>query len=369
MESVALHNFKAFARVELQLAPMTLLSGLNASGKSTVLQALAVLRQSHEDGTLAEDGLLLNGELIELGTGHDVLYEDYETGEGGPRIGVTVREAGLEYGWSGTYGYEQDLLPLADRPEHPVEQLSLFQRGFQYLHANRIVPAVHYPKSHRIAIRRGFLGVRGEHTVNYLRIHQDDPLARTPVLHPEERSPSLLDQVNAWMRELCPGVNLQADDLQDTDFVRLRFGFFGTAGIRSTNRYRPTNVGFGLTYTLPVVVACLTAQPGSLVMLENPEAHLHPRGQTMMGRLAALAASTGAQVLVETHSEHVLNATRLAVKDGDIPPSMVALHYFHRRDDGAISVTTPVIGRDGMISDWPEGFFDEWDRSLDRLLT
>lgn len=369
VDRLRLKNFKAFASLDIATAPLTLLSGVNAVGKSSVLQALAVLRQSFEAGTLVDEGLLLNGELVSLGTGQDLLHEDYHVGGGSPEISVELIESSAVFSWAFRYGREDDLLQFESTPYGPPIHSSLFQRGFQYLRADRILPAVSYPKSYEAAIRRGFLGATGEHVVNFLRFHQDDRLPRTAPLHPAASSTTLLDQVTAWMQDLCPGVNIQVDDLDGTDLVRLNFGFFGTAGIRSSNRYRPTNVGFGLTYVLPVVVAFLTAEPGAVLLVENPEAHLHPRGQTLMGRLASLAASRGAQVIMETHSDHVLNGVRIAVKDGSLDPTRVALHYFHRTDSGEVSVAHPTVGADGMLSDWPDGFFDEWDRSLDDLLS
>lgn len=130
---------------------------------------------------------------------------------------------------------------------------------------------------------------------------------------------------------------------------------------------RPTNVGFGLTYALPIVVACLTAGPGSLILLENPEAHLHPRGQSRMASLIAAAASAGAQLVVETHSDHVLDGTRLAVKQGRLAASDTAVHFF-RGNGAGVEIITPTVAEDGSLSEWPEGFFDESENTLDQLL-
>ncbi|GAA1469874.1 hypothetical protein GCM10009603_67420 [Nocardiopsis exhalans] len=116
-------------------------------------------------------------------------------------------------------------------------------------------------------------------------------------------------------------------------------------------------------------MACLTAKPGALLLLENPEAHLHPRGQTQIAFLLARAASAGAQLIVETHSDHILNGLRLAVKEGELPPESVALHYFRNQGTGATEITSPAIGPDGMLSQWPDGFFDEWDNAVLRLLS
>lgn len=370
LDSLAVVNFKAFSHAVIPLAPYTLLTGLNSTGKSTVLQSLALLRQSYEVLTDDDDGgFLLNGDLVELGTGQDVLNENYTeaAGESGPRITLSLDSNGMPYTWSVAYERESDLLHSVDRPVGEIPT-TLFGPGFQYLRADRITPAVTFPRSHDAAVRRGFLGARGEHTINYLRYHQDDPVEREQLWHPESKSRTLLAQAEAWMQDICPGVNLQADAVDGTDLVRLSYRF-GRAGLSSSNRYRPTNVGFGLTYVLPVVVACLAARQGGLVMVENPEAHLHPRGQTAMAALTCAAASAGAQVIVETHSDHVLNGVRLAVKNGGISAANVLLHFFRRVDGhGMPEILTPTLGPDGMLSEWPDGFFDEWERALDRLL-
>jgi predicted ATPase len=373
ISKLSVTNFKAFQASEFNLGQLTLLSGLNSSGKSTVLQALALLRQSHDAGTLALDdkagGFLLNGDFVELGVGRDVRHESWvpiDGGEGAIEIAVTVD--GKVFRWSALYGTEDDLLPL--NPPRVIANgahfLPLFAKGFQYLKADRITPAVSYPRSHEVAIRRGFLGSRGEHTVNYLRHHQDDIVQSEAVRHPDAASASLLSQTEAWLRELCPGVNLEAAGIDGTDTVRLSYRF-GSAGISSSNSYRPTNVGFGLTYILPVVVACLASSSDTLLLIENPEAHLHPRGQTAMARLISGTAASGAQVIVETHSDHILNGVRLSVKRQVVDASAVVLHYFKLTQKG-VQTVSPVVSPSGMLSTWPDGFFDEWDRLLDELV-
>ncbi|WP_405767373.1 DUF3696 domain-containing protein [Streptomyces sp. NBC_01538] len=373
LESLALTNFKAFAHQELRLAPFTLLTGLNSSGKSSVLQSLALLRQSYESGDLApvgggQAGLLLNEELVQLGIGQDVRHESYD--DTGPHITLAVRDDGAALQWSAVYEQEADhlkLLPGEGREGHdPVSLLpTLFGPGFQYLKADRVSPQVSYPRSHHAVSTRGFLGAHGEHTVNYLRAHQDDPVDASALLVPEAASVTLLGQTEAWMQKLCPGVSLETAGIDGTDTVRLSYRF--GSGVSQSNRYRPTNVGFGLTYVLPIVVACLSAKPGSLILLENPEAHLHPQGQTWMAYLASAAAASGAQIVMETHSDHVLNGLRLRVKQGLLSTDATAVHYFRRKGQTS-EVVSPVIGPDGRLSEWPAGFFDEWENSLGQLL-
>lgn len=374
LESLTLTNFKAFARQEIPLAPFTLLTGLNSSGKSSVLQALALLRQSYESGDLTpayghEAGLLLNDELVQLGTGQDVRHEAYDD-DTGPHIALALRGDGATARWTAVYEREADHLRLVPAEQgaqrEPASLLpSLFGPGFQYLKADRVSPQVSYPRSHHAVTTRGFLGAHGEHTVNYLRIHQDDPVTGKALRLPDAASAGLLAQTEAWMQRLCPGVRLVAEDIDGTDAVRLGYRF--GSGYSESNRYRPTNVGFGLTYVLPVVVACLSARPGTLILLENPEAHLHPQGQTWMAYLACAAAASGAQVVMETHSDHVLNGLRLRVKNGRLAAGETAVHYFRRKGQ-TTEVVSPVVGPDGTLSEWPEGFFDEWENSLDQLL-
>ncbi|MGW4299123.1 AAA family ATPase [Streptomyces sp. NPDC004646] len=369
---LTLINFKAFRRLELPLGPLTLLTGLNSSGKSSVLQSLALLRQSFgaDRLTSTDEGLLLNGELVEMGTARDLLHDDFGPADDllatdAPVVGFVVEdnEPGRFIARYDLQEPDEDVMEAYGVPGFQT----LLDGPFQYLHADRITPAVVYPRSRQIAIDRGFLGVRGEHTVNYLRHHAEREIPEGPLRHPGAASPQLLDQTVAWMQELCPGVNLQPAAVEGTDFVRLSYGFGGTAGINATRRRRPTNVGFGLTYALPIVVACLTAAPESLILLENPEAHLHPKGQTRMAALISAAAATGAQMVIETHSDHVLNGVRIAVKQGALRPDDAIIHFFRGNGSGA-EVITPRVDKDGMLAQWPEGFFDEWENSLDQLL-
>jgi predicted ATPase len=375
IDRLSLVNFKAFDSVVIPLGGYTLLSGLNSSGKSTVLQAIALMRQAVEsfDGDPRElEGVPLNGDLVELGTGQDILYEDYTIRGGtGPEIEFLLagKNCGA-FGFALSYGANDDYLRVARvhqevSPEFSEEGIPLFSPGFQYLRADRISPAVTYPRSERMSVRRRSLGTHGEYAVDFLRANLDDVVNAGP-LRRDDASPRLLDQVQAWMGEICPGVRIEAAVIEHTDLVRLGFQFATSRRPVSRTR-RPTNVGFGLTYALPIVVACLAAEPGSLILLENPEAHVHPRGQSVMARLTCAAAANGAQLVVETHSDHILNGVRLAVKRGVLPASEVALHYFERADDG-IRIVTPELGSDGMLSKWPDGFFDEWGRSLDELL-
>src|SRR5262249_586706 len=134
---------------------------------------------------------------------------------------------------------------------------------------------------------------------------------------------------------------------------------------QSQDWHRPANVGYGLTYVFPLLVAGLCARKRQLLIIDSPEAHLHPRGQSRIGQFLAQASSAGPQLVIETHSDHVLNGVRLALRDGAVAPSDVGIHFFNSRNSektGENPVTSVSVDHRGNLSDWPEGFFDQTDR-------
>jgi predicted ATPase len=117
------------------------------------------------------------------------------------------------------------------------------------------------------------------------------------------------------------------------------------------------DVGFGVSQSLPILVALLAARPGQLVYLEQPEIHLHPKAQLAMARLLAEAANRGVRVVAETHSALLLLGLQSAVAQGHITPDKVKLHWFERnQEDGSTKVTSRDLDDSGAFGDWPEDF-------------
>ena len=138
-----------------------------------------------------------------------------------------------------------------------------------------------------------------------------------------------------------------------------------------TEEFNPINSGFGLTYALPVVTAVLAAKPGDLLIIENPESHLHPAGQVMIGKLCALAAENGIQIILESHSDHILNSIRVAVKKKILAPQHAAIYFFERdinAKEHKVDVIQPFIDENGRLDKKPAGFSDEWAKQLDELI-
>lgn len=117
------------------------------------------------------------------------------------------------------------------------------------------------------------------------------------------------------------------------------------------------DVGFGVSQTLPVVVALHVARPGQLVYVEQPEIHLHPRAQVAMAGVLARAAQRGVRVVCETHSAHLLLALQSLVAEKTLDPALLALHWFTRKD-GVTEIKTAELDSTGAYGDWPEDFSD-----------
>ena len=375
LRKLGLTNFKCFKSMELTCAPLTLLCGLNGMGKSSVIQALLVLRQSSATGELREGRLVLGGELADLGTGQDVLCEDAESDvvefELHRADNPTPCRFSFDYSRTAdelrTRDTSQGVSPSVDTGSNILKQwteIPPLGGRLIYVNAERIGPRKFYHHSEMFA-RRGNLGPRGEYTLNYLSARRDESLSSSDPRCSEPGRRRLMAVIDHWLQEVTPGVHLQLETIQDADAIIAGFSFDHPGDV-GTRRYRATNVGFGLSYTLPVLTALLEP-PGSLCLIENPEAHLHPRGQTKLAELAVRASLAGVQVIVETHSDHFMDGVRIAVREGLVRPDDVAFHYFSREGSETV-VSSPRVNADGRLSSWPEGFFDQHEENLIKLL-
>lgn len=365
LERIALRNFKCFDELDLTCSPLTLLCGVNGMGKSSIIQALLVLRQSVSSGELNRGKLVLGGELTDIGTGQDVLFEDAEEDVVAFKLHHQVPPHPLDL----TFRYSRE----ADRLSANDEDLAGLDGWdgippvggvLMYVSAERVGPRKLYSQSETFA-HSGHIGARGEYALNYLAARQNEVLAPDDPRQVNQSGHRLLDVVDHWLQEVTPGARLQLESVRDADAIIAGFSF-DRPGDVTTRRFRATNVGFGLSYALPVLTALL-APSDSLCLIENPEAHLHPRGQTRLAELTVRAALAGVQVIVETHSDHFIDGIRIAVRDGLIGPDAAAFHYF-AREGGKTVVSSPEVDADGRLSSWPAGFFDQHEENLARLL-
>ncbi len=372
LRHLGIDRFKAIRSADLELRALNLLAGMNGTGKSSCFQALLLLRQSHQTHMLPATGLLLRGPLLNIGRGADAFHqlESEET------IAIRLETEHGSAQWVFAAESDREVLPLLDfqdygsgrsaYKEHP------FLDGFRYLSAERVSPLTSYETSFYEVHELRQLGGKGEFAVHYLAEHTNDPLRIPELRHAGlgEEQNDLLSNVRAWLSELSPGVSLDAETYSGMDRAMLSYEY-DAGPLSRVTQLRPTNVGFGITYVLPVVIAVLASQPGDVIIVENPESHLHPRGQSQIGCLLAVGAHHGVQVFLETHSDHVLNGIRVAVKRGQVAPEDVAIFFFDRKPGDPLHATTihsPRLDSDGKVDCWPDGFFDESERLLYELL-
>lgn len=358
---LAVANFKRFRDLDLSLRPLTVLTGLNGSGKTTAIQALLLARLAARTRTVE-----LNGPYgLALGDASDVLHLEANDGDD---IRITAARGDEVSTWHLRAPDERSLhLDVRDGPLAPIAPIGGAERAFLYLCAERWGPrdTQGMSSSHVDDLHPGH---QGEFVAQVLAA-LDREVVRDALLHPRARTgdapiTTLKDNVEWWLSDIVCPVRLDATKVLQTNIALLRYGMPG----HPTAKLRPPNGGFGLTYALPIFVAALMAPRGGLLIVENPEAHLHPAGQSAMGRFLARVAGDGVQVIVETHSDHVLNGLRRAIAvDGLLPADDAVVHFFASAPTGTASITSITPRANGELPQWPRGFFDQMDHDLAEL--
>lgn len=380
IERIELQHFKCFERLTLPLAPVTVLTGTNAAGKSSVIQALALLHQTATENEWS-NRLFLNGNTLALGRVTDVV--DKLTGRGSFSLALQAGPTRVEWRFDssdrrdlsmpvGAFRWEDGgpaqseqapftepfryLFPdvLLGRSER-ARALATYLRDLNYVGAERVGPREIYPLGDP-AVQRT-VGVHGEHAAGLLHWRGDENVH--PALRLTAAPPTLRRQVEARLGAWFPGATLAVEVVPNTNAVAL--------GLRlsdATDFHRPQHVGYGLTHILPILVAGLSAN-GATLIVENPEAHLHPAAQAAVARFLCEVAGAGSQVLIETHSDHVVNGIRRAVLGRTLRPEQVAIHFFRAERAFAPAANPQVetlrLDSNGRLDAWPAGFFDQID--------
>ena len=372
LSQIDLRHFKCFETIKLPLRPLNLLAGPNAAGKSSILHAFALLHQTMREQEWSSR-LMLNGSVVQLGTASDVIDQVY--GRHSCEIALQDGDA-RRFRWT-FEGKRRDLsLKVAsvsmDDAEHrdpkqlrhllPVQQGGHpFTQGLcrlSYLTAERLGPREYYLLDD--LQRAPIVGSDGKYAISVLHSGRDLPVLDG--LRVQDIPPTRFRQVEARMAHFFPGFVLEIAPIQRANAA--------TLGIRrsgDTDFLRPVHAGFGLTQILPIIVAALSASKDDLLLIENPEVHLHPAGQAKMGKFLAEVAAAGVQLLLETHSDHILNGIRRAVKGKIVSPEDVALYFFRPRSnqtDNKAQVQRIVLNNEGRLDDWPDGFFDQFDKDM-----
>lgn len=382
---LAIENFKLYRqRTSFDgLKAINVLTGINGRGKSTLLHALLLPKQSLMESQW-NNKLVLNGQYVELGNAIDV-RNDKNSREKPITFGYTTEEGELELLFDANSDTAQKLPVVAVNgeavadstrltnfvtDETGAEKPGLFRllKGISYIAAERKGPQLNYEP----APEQGQMDAKGEYAPSLLHLHKNDTfseemLAGITDIFPEVEVDDIQDRslngmVNFWLTRMFDFTEVEAKYVEEANVYVL---LISTSLKRKASK--PTNVGFGYSYVLPILVAGLTATEGDILIVENPEAHLHPRAQSVLGKFMSwIARYKGVQLFVETHSEHIVNSFRVLVAQETLTPDDVNILFFDEHYDHFAEKI--VVDEKGHIRDWPEYFFDQEERDLDIIV-
>lgn len=367
-------NFKLHDHTVLDMKGLTILTGMNGMGKSTVIQSLILLRQSYMMNDL-DAGLNLKGDLCDAGISGELACQASD--EHTMKIGMDFQgQDSLNYTFCYPNNILDTLLSGTDdnvTSKNILSDYSLFNENFQYLSAFRFGPQKSYNRDTSLVVSKKQISkIMGqcEYAVHFLEQYKnmEIPIREIAISDDSDVVPDyrLSVQVERWLRLISPNIKINIEQVGE-DF-KLKYKFNREENT-ITEDISALNTGFGITYVLPILVAILSANKDAIIIIENPEAHIHPKGQAVLMELISKAVANGLQVIIESHSDHIINGSLVAVNQRWIPQDMLSIYYFDREEHGHTSLAHSLnISPSGHINNPPKGFFDQIDIDL-RTLT
>jgi len=348
LTNLKLRNFKCFGDANITLNNLTVLAGGNATGKSSIVQALLFLAYLAEHDKTDIDIRKIY-DFNNLGVAKSLVSHNPTGDDDFIEIEVTVNNISTRVLMKTTPS--PYTLKLATPMPSPLSSY------VKYLKAERMGSRI------ITAISGSFddLGYAGEYTPSVI----DNADKKEIKIHEKisNESGKFSAQVEKWMSGIMGymEIDITSDNAK---------GFTDTKFKNSVTDYGviPPLTGFGITYVMPIVVAGLlcSAQPDSILIVENPEAHLHPMAQSNIGKFLAILAECGVQVIIETHSEHIIDGARIQLKK-DNETDRMTINFFELQRK-KIGIETINIKSTGELEYWPNGFFDQKKKDLRELL-
>ena len=342
MDRMKLHirGFKCFKDDFFELNRLTLFTGANASGKSSVIQVLLLLKAVSDSADPAAEIQLENPRYaFDFGNPDTLINNEYLDDV----VSVRLDHATMSFDGS-KQGDHRKLSVCVD--ELAVLQM-IFADGLDYFCAERQGPRFEY---NRKSVYADDCGCHGENVGNVMSDNWNTKVAGSR-LYKMNTGESLFNvALDQWVDYIFPGIAVKVQQVGSQNYqVIIRDSIRDV----STNS---TNIGFGITYALPVLVGGLLAKDGGWLIVENPEAHIHAKAQSNMGYFLGMMAASGLRVVVETHSEHIVNGVRrAALVSGRLEPDDVDIYFFK----GKTQKTLITIDEHGNLSDFPVDFFDQ----------
>lgn len=387
IKQISFLNFKCLDGKTFELNKLNVFSGYNGRGKSSVLQGLLMLSQSTGFGAGSLIKLHLNGDLISLGDFDEILTNDsddnvgfnlitddsqfenisleYTLSEEDIKIGTIDRCIINDVDYFDTIG---SLSPISTSNHQISRQFSKsipeglikLLRNIHYISANRVGPVKYVekkevPDTHKIDPQ----GLNAINTIaSYVEHIPNSMNLENPFSEIE-----LKEALSQWMNYIMIGGSISLPNDKKSPVLSIGFDITNSNNIRTFSSY---NVGFGYSYILAIVITALIAKKDSIVIIENPEAHLHGQAQSRLTELLARLASRGVQLFVETHSEHIINGFRkeMLKNNCSLTNKDASIYFF----DYDFSVKQLEIEPNGRIPNWPKGFFDQETYDLSEIM-
>nr|VFK31731.1 MAG: Predicted ATPase [Candidatus Kentron sp. MB]VFK34888.1 MAG: Predicted ATPase [Candidatus Kentron sp. MB]VFK77021.1 MAG: Predicted ATPase [Candidatus Kentron sp. MB] len=350
LEMLQIHGFKCFDSIDIPLRRINLFSGANSSGKSSALQAFLLLCKNAVKNSSPLNGMWLRLGAFDECRNHRLATRAFQVGvkQGEETFQVEFRPANDDDN-DAVVSYIHESVAIQDH-------LNFENRHIYYLSANRIGPEDSYPKNFD---RLNFLGNKAEFMVDFL--YKNRKREVVPALIADPASITLEHQVNHWLKELF-GVKNTIRDLGFSNSLSMELS------LQDGRPIRTYHMGSGISFTIGVFICCLAAKPGDVVVIENPEIHLHPRAQSDLMGFLCFVAEGGIQVILETHSDHIFNGVRKAIVKKEIAHTEVAVQFFQRDENNFAGNTLIELNAHGRVVNHLKGLFDQFDDDLDRIL-
>ncbi len=363
---------------EIDLAKVTVFAGANSSGKSTAMLGALLLKQTL-DAPFDPGPLLLRNGHVEL-TSFDQLRTKGE--EGPVRIGLETTD-GMRLTASFDRGASGDIEVLENHARGSAGRAARIKLGGTWqkrpVSRHRFLLGKAMPRSEQFLLPMS--AARASDVLTHI-LHvpglrtppqRDYPLTATGdtfegrfdryvasiLLDWQREKDSRLAGVGEDLRRLGLTWKVDARRVSDTSVV-LRVGRLKDARQGGAHDLVDVaDVGVGVSQVLPVLVALRRAKAGQLVYLEQPELHLHPRAQHVLGSIITDAAARGVRVVLETHSSILLLGIQVAaLASAMVDPSSVVLHWFERGVDGTATIASTRLDDTGALAGSPLDFDD-----------
>lgn len=344
-KNINISNFKCLVKESMEFKNITILTGANAVGKSSIIQSLLLLEGASKKNS--NEILDVNKILgIQIGSPKTLVAQN------------AVGNAEYDFQLSADGKYVDYFIDKENGLDLYCEKDKKFEfPELQYVNAERMGPRMFYSAGGEKKIRQD-----GSNATYLVECADNSGLVISTELMLSDISGKFSYQVECWMSTILGELQLQiqVDNVKAQSELRIKNGMTNEAII-------PTLTGFGISYVFPIVVAGLlaTTNHNQVLIVENPEAHLHPSAQSAIGKFLAIIAASGTQVIVETHSEHVIDGARMQMTCMESTEDMLV--NYMSQEYGNMNILKINIDKKGELDEWPEGFFDQKQTDLRQL--